>query len=268
MHACVGIDVGRQRVDARGRALVNLRDDEVVHREHKREDEAADYAGRNHREEHLDKRLEGVRSEVERRFVHVGVHTFELGQDAQHDVRRAERDVRDDKTEISFGEGEGHEEYHQRNRHNYFAVDDGELVYVLHHAARLSAHREYAYRREGAHHRRDDGRHRRDEESVSHGVPQRGGLVGSEYRDVRLEREPFVEPEIGTVGEGVHYDEENGRVEQREYDEKISLFEEALDFYHNDLPTLTLPYLPARLMMKLEMRTNTSITRLIMEPTP
>ena len=57
-------------------------------------------------------------------------------------------------------------------------------------------------------------------------------------------------------------------IEQREYDEKISLFEEALDFYHNDLPTLTLPYLPARLMMKLEMRTNTSITRLIMEPTP
>lgn len=112
MYARVRINVGRQRVDARRRALVDLSDDKVVHRHDKRHNKAAYDAGRDDGDHDFHQRFEGVCSEVESRFVYVRIHGFKLGKYAEHDVGCAKRYVSDDESQIPFGESERDEEHH------------------------------------------------------------------------------------------------------------------------------------------------------------
>ena len=94
-----------------------------------------------------------------------------------------------------------------------------------------------------------------------------------DFSEVKMEMyasnvNPSSKREVGAVGEGVDDDEQYGRVEDGEDDEKVSLFKDAFHFYHSDLPTDSPLFLLARLMMKLDTNTKTSMTRLMMEPTP
>ena len=223
LDARVGIDIGGQGVDSGCRTLVYLSDDEVVDGDDERHNESADDTGGNHREHNAGEGAEGIRAEVKRRFVHVGVHTLEFWHYAEHDVRSAESDVRDYQPEVSLGEGERHEEYHQRDRHNDFAVDYGKLVDVFHNPTGTATHTvnsdcsESAHN--GGHHRRDDG----DEQRVLDCRPQSGRFFGGEYGHVRVEREAVREVEVGTSRETVNDDEDYGSVEYRQNDEDVRL---------------------------------------------
>ncbi len=242
MHARVRINVGGQGVDTGCRTLVDLGDDEVVHRHYERHNESADDTGGYDGNHNFDESLERICAEVESRFVDVGVHRFEFGKHAQNDVGGAERYVRDDESQISFGESERDEEHHHGNRHNDFAVDDGELVDVFNDTSCALAEVEDADRGERTHNRRHDGRYARDDKRVCDCAPKFRRFVGFEYRNVRLETESVVEIEVGTVGKRVHDEKDYRRVQYREDNQKIELFKKAynLFFYHSDLLTALL----------------------------
>ena len=89
-------------------------------------------------------------------------------------------------------------------------------------------------------------------------------LFRSKNRYIRLERESFVETEIGGVAER-EYDNKNYRsVQQRHNYCKVAFFENL--FYHKFLPALS-PLLNL-LRRKLLSSTSTIIIRLITLPTP
>ena len=57
-------------------------------------------------------------AEVERGLIGVFIQLAQLGHDVEHDIRRAERNVREDKGQVALVQTDGGEQQHERYAHD------------------------------------------------------------------------------------------------------------------------------------------------------
>ena len=180
-----------------------IRNDEIVQTHRERHERAGDDAGHDLMNDDLGERLERRAAEVERGLDQILVHLLELRHDVQNDIRKIERDVRNEKRpESEHGVGlqdrpREREQQRQRDTGDDIRVRHGDVRHGHDGRAEPALH---AVDADGGH-RADDGRNERCQQRDDHGVAQqRQECAVTEQIGVLPEREAL---EAGDVGAGI-----------------------------------------------------------------
>ena len=137
---------------------VKVADDKIIQRQGERHQRAGNDTGHDLGQHHLEKRLERVAPQIQRRFVHMRVHLTQLGADLQHHIRQTKGDMRQQQCEKAGFQQPGgaehkYEHQHQRHAGHDLRVDHRQIVDCHKHMAQPFVHAVHSHRRGGA----DDG---------------------------------------------------------------------------------------------------------------
>ena len=197
-----------------------IADDEIVNGIGDADEEAGKHTRHDLGQNHLEKRLNIVAAEIQRRIVNIAVELAKLRQHIQNDIGHAEGNVRQDKRYIPKLHLHGDKEQHQRNARDDFRVDDRQIGDIEHQGAYDFFHVVNADGSERAEHGGKRGGNQSNDYGVEQGA-QNGFVMKELYIPIQRKSRPY-RAAFGLI-EGVCNQNADGGIQKQEYQKEIEI---------------------------------------------
>lgn len=234
--ACIGIDERGERFQTLV-ALGEERYRKIVDGQGESQDETGNHPRTDLRENDFSERLKGRRSQVEGGLIGVRIHLPQLGHDAEHHIRGAERDVGKDDRDVSLRNPESDEHQEQGDTGDDVRIQHRDVIEEGDDLLLAVAHVEDAdggdRPQEGRENRRKDA----DGKRILNRPDQSAADSAAEKILVQIQGEPCPVPQNLRLGEGEDNDDYNRGVQDNQQQPDIGLGKKA---FHQMSPPCSL----------------------------